>query len=236
MLDGEIQSAEKDEWIYHEALVHPALVTHSEISGPKKVLILGGGEGATVREVLKHKTVESVTMVDIDPMVIEIAKKYLTTWSYDGPRLRLILEDAKSLVEEDESKYDVIISDLSSPVEGGASFSLYTEDFYKNLSKRLNKNGIFVTQAASGNFLQLDLYRSIQEKLRKIFEIVRPFYAYVPSYEVPWAFLMASNILDPFELSQEQIDWYLNENVQGDFKFYDAITHIGLFHVPKYYR
>src|SRR5258706_5823694 len=133
ILDGEMQSAENDEFIYHECLVHPALITHPN---PKNILIMGGGEGATTREILKHKTVTRVTMVDIDGDVIEFCKKYLTSWhqgSFDHPKHRVVVDGAKKFVETTNEKFDIIISDLPSPIEAGPAYLLYTIQFYKDL-------------------------------------------------------------------------------------------------------
>jgi spermidine synthase len=236
ILDGEMQSSQNDEFIYHEVLVHPALMGHPN---PKNILILGGGEGATVRELLKHKTVTKVTMVDIDGEVIEFCKKYLYPWhqgAFNSPRCKLVVGDAKKFIEEQDEKFDVIISDLPSPIEGGPAYQLYTIEFYHDLIKRLNKGGVFVMQAGSGNLLQIELHQVLYSTLKHIFKIVRPCYAYVPSFDVPWAYLIASDSADPFKLTQKKADQIIKKRVRGPLKFYDGIAHVGLFHIPKYLR
>ncbi|WP_243671364.1 hypothetical protein [Vulcanisaeta sp. JCM 16161] len=130
VLDGKIQSSLYDEFVYHESLVHPAMITHPH---PRKVLILGGGEGATAREVLKHRGVEEVIMVDIDDEVIRLVKEYLPEMSqgaFDNPKLKLILQDGRKFLEESRDRYDVIVLDLTDPLEGGPSYLLYTIEFY----------------------------------------------------------------------------------------------------------
>ncbi len=236
ILDGEMQSSENDEFIYHECLVHPALMSHPN---PKNILIMGGGEGATARELLKHKTVEKITMVDIDGDVIDFCKKYLTSWhqgAFDDPRLRVIVDDAKKFVETTDEKFDVIISDLPSPIEAGPAYLLYTIEFYRTLIKRFNHGGIFIMQAGSGNLLQIELHQVLFSTLRKIYKHVRPFYAYVPSFDVPWAFLMGSSTHDPLKWTTPQLDKVIRKRITGPLKFYDGTTHVGLFHIPGYLR
>jgi len=236
ILDGEMQSSQFDEFIYHECLVHPALILKDE---PKSVLIMGGGEGATTREILKHKSIEMVTMVDIDGEVIDFCTKHLKTWhqnSFASKKLRLIVDDAKKFVENTNEKFDVIISDLPSPIEAGPAYLLYTIEFYKTLVQRLSKDGLFVMQAGSGNLLQIELHQVLYATLKKIFKIVRPFYAYVPSFDVPWAFLIGSNQKDPMSLTAAQVDKLVRQRIKGSLQFYDGVTHVGLFHIPKNLR
>jgi len=130
IIDEMMQSSEKDEFSYHESLVHPALTIHPN---PRHVMVAGGGEGATVREILRHKSVEKVTMVDIDTLVIEASKSHLPNHHrgcFDNPRLELVIEDARAWLERYEGKFDVIIMDLADPVEEGPAFGLYTVEFF----------------------------------------------------------------------------------------------------------
>jgi spermidine synthase len=236
VLDGELQSAQADEYIYHESLVHPALLAHPK---PLAVLVLGGGEGATAREILRHRSVEMTTMVDIDGEVVKFCRKHMPSWhqgSFDSERLNLVIGDAKAFIENRRDTFDVIISDLPSPAEGGPAYNLYTLEFYRTLAKRLRPGGIFVAQSASAHPLQWEVHQVLFSTLRRMFRIVRPYQAYVPSFDVPWAFLTASNSLDPGRLSPERIDGELRKRVRGDLRFYDGTTHAGLFHVPKNLR
>ncbi len=240
ILDGELQSAEKDEFIYHEALIHPALTLHPN---PRTVMILGGGEGATLRETLRHPSVKQSTMVDIDGEVVDFAKQYLKTWhqnAFDNPRARVIIDDAKNQIESSAPKsWDVIVSDLPTPVEGGPLQALYTIDFYKTLSKKLTNNGILALQAGSGSLVQIDFHLQLYATLLKVFPLVRPYYAFVPSYDVPWAYFLVSNNrkLDPLEVPAGTIDKKLAERgLRKSLRFYDGQTHVGLFHTPKYIR
>lgn len=236
VLDGEMQSSQLDEFIYHESLVHPAMICHPN---PKNILILGGGEGATVRELLKHKTVEKITMVDIDGDVIEFCKKHLKPWhqgAFNSKKLRLVVGDAKAFIENTNEKFDIIISDLPSPIEAGPAYQLYTIQFYRRMVQRLNKGGIFIMQAGSGNLLQLELHQVLYSTLRKIFKIVRPFYAHVPSFDVPWAFLIGSDTYDPFNLNRQKVEQLIKKRMTGRLRFYDGVCHVGLLNIPKHIR
>ena len=130
LLDEKMQSATADEWMYHEALVMPALLTHPN---PKKVLIMGGGEGGTARQVLRIKSVERCVMVDIDSVVVETSKQFLESYHqniWTNPRFELVIDDAKKYLLETNEKFDVIIGDLADPVEDNPCFLLYTVEFY----------------------------------------------------------------------------------------------------------
>lgn len=238
VLDGEMQSAQLDEFIYHECLTQPALTIHPN---PERVVILGGGEGATTRDILKHKTVKKVTMVDIDGEVVDFCKAYMTQWhqgSFDDKRAEILIADAKKYIEQTSEHFDVIISDLPSPIEAGPAYQLYTLEFYKTLITKLKPNGIFTLQAGSGNLLQIDLHLKLFRTLRQIFPVVRSYFAHVPSFDVPWAFLLCSRSkkVDPMDFCAEAIDQRIKEKVRGPLKFYDGLTHEGLFRIPKHLR
>lgn len=236
VLDGEMQSAEADEFIYHETLVHPAMLL---CPNPKTVLIMGGGEGSTLREVLKHKSVKRVVMVDLDKEVVDFCKKYLTSHhqgAFSDPRLELIHDDARKYIENSRENFEIIISDLPCPIEGGPAYMLYTVEFYRTLSERLTPSGVFVLQAGSGALLQFRLHTLIYKTLSKIFPVVRSFSAFVPSFDVPWAFIIATRGKDPDKLTQARIDTMIKKRIKGKLKFYDGETHTGLFKVPKYLR
>ena len=237
ILDGEMQSAELDEFIYHEAIVHPAVVTHPE---PKKILVLGAGEGATLREVLKYNSVKKVIVVDVDKEVVEFCKKYLYKWhkgSFKDNRAEIIIKDGREYVENAKEKFDIIISDLPSPIEKGPAYLLYTIEFYTKLKNILNRSGIFVLQAGSGNLLQIQLHKMLYATVKKVFRIVLPYYAFVPSFDVPWAFIFCSDHITPTKFSQKEIETLIKKKLSGaKLKFYDGVTHQGLFHIPLYLR
>ncbi|KAJ7544567.1 hypothetical protein O6H91_09G083100 [Diphasiastrum complanatum] len=237
ILDGKLQSAEADEFVYHEALVHPALIHHSN---PKNVFIMGGGEGSTARETLRHKSVQNVVMCDIDKEVVDFCRAYLTSnrEAFRSNRLDLIINDAsRAELEKQKDTFDVIIGDLADPVEGGPCYQLYTQSFYEKIVKqRLNSGGIFVTQAGPAGILSHgEIYTSIYNTLRQVFKFVVPYAAHVPSFSDTWGWIMASD--QPLcKLSVEETDSRLKQRLTGDLRFLDGETMTAIFGLNKTVR
>ena len=236
VLDGKIQSSEVDEFIYHETLVHPAMVTHPN---PEKVFIAGGGEGATLREVLAHNTVKKAVMVDIDEEVVNICRHFLPSWhqnSFDDPRAELHFADARAYLEKNDAKFDVIIIDLPDPLEKGPARLLYTREFYELAKQRLQPDGIISVQAESANWTQIANFVDIVNTLANVFPIVRPYQAHVPSFNSLWGFATASQKLDPQKLTPEEIDLKISTRISRQLKSYDGLTHQAMFTIPKHLR
>ena len=236
ILDGKMQSSEYDEFIYHEALVHPALITHPH---PKRIFIVGGGEGATLREVLRYKSVERVLMVDIDEEVIESCRKHLPEWSdgaFEDPRQELRFMDARKYLEETKDMYDIIIIDISEPVEEGPAYLLYTKEFYQIVQKRMTPQGMISLQAGTTAVNSLSCISAVYQTLKTVFPIVRPYQANIPSFGLPWGFALASNSLDPMKIPQEEVNRRISQNVKGNLKYYDGETHHGQFLLAKVIR
>ncbi|BCU70423.1 polyamine aminopropyltransferase [Stygiolobus caldivivus] len=235
IIDGKVQSTVSDEYIYHETLVHPLLLS---LNSPKDVLILGGGEGATLREVLKHKSVNQAVMVDIDPVVIEFAKKYLQEWhqgSFDDPRTKLIIGDGYKYVKETKERFDAVVLDLTDPIKDSPSQLLYTVEFYKHVKAILKENGGIVTQATSPSF-SLDTFSAIYNTLRNVFKYVSASIAYIPGFDSLWGFVYASDSVNPSSIAGKQIDNLIRERIAGELKFYDGETHEMIFSIPKNIR
>ncbi|XP_057458846.1 thermospermine synthase ACAULIS5-like [Lotus japonicus] len=205
VIDGMLQSAEVDEFIYHECLIHPPLLSHPN---PKKVFIMGGGEGSSAREILKHKSIESVTMCDIDQDVVDFCRKYLTEnkEAFANEKFNLIINDAKAELEKSEEKFDIIVGDLADPVVGGPCYQLYTKSFYESIVKpKLSDNGIFVTQAGVAGILShKEVFTSIYNTLKQVFKYVVPYTAHVPSYADTVGWVMASD--QPLNIGAEEMD------------------------------
>jgi len=236
ILDGKIQSSEADEFIYHEALVHPAMLTHPH---PESVFIAGGGEGATLREVLAHKTVKTAVMVDIDEEVVKLCRRFLPSWhqnAFDDPRVELHFVDARKYLEESSDKFDVIIIDLADPLEQGPARLLYTREFYQIVKQRLGPTGIMSVQAEPAEWGNLDNFTAILNTLRNVFPITRPYQAHIPSFLSLWGFVVASQSLDPSELTPEEIDARISTRISKKLKFYDGLTHQAMFTIPKHIR
>ncbi|MCG2867242.1 MAG: polyamine aminopropyltransferase [Vulcanisaeta sp.] len=233
ILDGKVQSSLYDEFIYHESLVHPVMITHPN---PKKVLILGGGEGATAREVLRHRGVREVVMVDIDEEVIRVVKEYLPEMSqgaFDDPRLRLVIDDGRKFLERVNDKYDVVILDLTDPLEGGPSYLLYTLEFYRIVRDRLSDGGLMVTQATS-TYYALRTFATIYKTVASVFPVARAYHVYVPSFDSTWGFVIGSLGPDPTSLTPDEVNRRISERINGELRFYDGYMHRALFTLPKH--
>ncbi|MFC1485289.1 fused MFS/spermidine synthase [bacterium] len=239
VLDGELQSTELDEFIYHESIVHPAMILHPN---PERILILGGGEGATLREVLKHKSVKEVVMLDIDGEVIDFCKEYLDMFhkgSFFDHRVNLVITDARDYILKENEKFDVIISDLCCPIENSPACMLYTSEFYSVLKTRLNKNGMFLAQSGPADIPQFGLFSSIYCTLKNVFKDVYPFSSLVPSFIVPWGFNLAiTNVTqNPMNILINEVDKLLEFKLKNnDLRYYDGMSHLKMFNMSKHLR
>ncbi len=237
ILDGRIQSAEKDEWVYHEAIVHPPMLAHP---WPERVLVIGGGEGANLRELLKHRSVKEIVMVDLDEEVINIAKKYLWKWhqgAFENPKVKLIIGDGRKFVSEySGEKFDVVVLDLTDPVAGGPSYYLYTYEFYSLIKNNVVKpDGVVVTQATSLVY-SIEAHAMIRNTLAKVFKKTSSYKVFVPAFHSIWSFVVASDKWDPKELSKEEVEKRISERIVGELRFYDGETHVEMFLLPKHIR
>ncbi|MBP3400594.1 MAG: polyamine aminopropyltransferase [Selenomonadales bacterium] len=180
VLDGVFQTSIFEEYVYHEMIAHVPLFIHPN---PKQVLVIGGGDGGTVREVVRHDTVEKVEMVEIDGMVVEACKKYLPEISValnePNPKLDLKIGDGIQHMADATNEYDVIIVDCSDPI--GPGEGLFTPEFYKNVYKALKEDGLFVQQTESP-FYHRELIKRIQKDVRAIFPITDLYLAHIPIY------------------------------------------------------
>lgn len=228
-IDGKIQVSSFDEHIYHECLVHPALFSHPN---PRKVLILGGGDGVALKEVLKHRSVERVVLVDIDEGIVKVAKEYLSDLnknSFGDPRVEVAIEDGRKFIARTEEKFDVIILDLVDPYKEVSK--LYTKEFYEMCRKRLNKNGVLVTHSQSPYLLQ-KYFVTIHRTLECVFRFVESYGAWVPSFGLYWMFTLASDFIEASKVEEEEIERRFEER-EVRTKYYHARLHRALFVLPK---
>jgi spermidine synthase len=235
ILDGDTQSAQTDERIYHEALVHPALAGASD---PREVLILGGGEGATLREVLRCPGVKRATMVDIDAAVIDLSKKYLPEWSggaFEDARAGVVVGDALAYMRKGEARYGAIISDLTEPLEDSPSNPLFNTEVFGLVKSRLSEGGVYVLQASTAGVHNAGLHCKMARTLRRHYAHVASFYTHVPAFDSDWAFLGCSDRVDLARLDPAVIESYCG-GLRGESFFYDAETHRRLFALPLYLR
>lgn len=231
-LDDKIQSAERDEHIYHESLVHPALIAHPE---PKSVYIAGGGEGATLRDVLRHSTVTRAVMVDIDGEAVEFAREHMRAWhqgAFDDPRTELVIGDARGYLERTEEQFDAIVVDVTDPIAGGPSYLLFTTEFYRIAARRLKPGGVLAIQAESTAAPLVAGHAVIVRTLRSVFPIAHGYSAFVPSFGEPWGFAVASETIDPRSMSDEAITRRLAERGIA-VQHYDAESHRHMFALPR---
>ncbi len=236
ILDNKIQSSERDEFIYHEGLVQPVMLAHPS---PEKVFIAGGGEGAILREVLRHKTVKMVEMVDIDDEVTALSKKYLPGHagkSFEDKRAKVYHVDAREYLEKSKDKFDVIIIDLPDPIEEGPAAMLFTQEFYRIVRNKLSNDGLISVQAGSANPTELLNFSAVNKTLKSVFPIVVQCIAYVPCFGGPWGFCIASLKHNPAEMTAEEVDRRIKARALKGLRFYDGETHRGMFALPKYIR
>ena len=237
VLDGKTQSTEVDEFVYHEGLVHPAMITHHE---PRSVFVAGGGEGATIREVLRHNTVESVVMVDIDSKVVELCREYLPNHhqgAFDNPRVNLVHDDALAYLESASERFDVIVIDVPDPLEAGPAYLLFTQEFYSLVRNRLNEGGIMVSQSGpTGPSFYEQCFSVVANTVGSVFPLVTLSETFVPSFGSTWGFVIGSLQNDPAELSPGDVDGRIADRVTGQLRYFDGTTLRGMVSVPKYLR
>ena len=237
ILDGKTQSTELDEFIYHESLVHPTMIMHPN---PKNILIAGGGEGATAREVLKHPTVNTVSMVDIDEEVVDACKKYLPkhhAGSFDDNRFHLIIDDILNFLSNNRILFDIAIIDLPDPLENGPAYKIFTREFYSLLKKSLSRTGIIVTQSGpSGPNSVQECFSAVQNTLKNNFKSHIAYNVYIPSYVSTWGFTIATDSDLSLSVSNTKVNALLAARKIKNLKMYDGESHQELFSLPLYVR
>jgi len=226
VLDGTVQLVEVGEESYHEPLVHPVMLAHPN---PRRVLIIGGGDGGTLREVLRHRSVERAVMVEIDEMVIEVSRLYMDVerGAFEDPRAELVIGDGVEYLKNTEESFDVIIVDSTDPV--GPAKLLFSEEFYRSAYEKLNERGLYITQAGSVYLFTnelLDAYRA----MKRVFDRVHYFSFPVIGYASPWSFLVGVK----GDVDFTKVDL---ERAKGlDLYYYDPERHETLFQMPRYVR
>jgi spermidine synthase len=224
-LDGIIQTTICDEFVYHEMIAHVPLFTHPN---PKRVLVIGGGDGGAIREVLKHKSVEAAYLAEIDGRVVEVSKQYLPEIScaLDDPRCHVEIGDGIKFVQEHKGEFDVIIVDSTDPI--GPAVGLFHQEFYRSLYDALSDDGLFVAQTESP-FYNAGLIRDIYRSISEVFPITRLYLAHVPTYPGGmWSFTIGSKGYDPIDV---QID------IKGmNMRYYTPEVHKAAFVLPEFVK
>ena len=237
VLDGRIQSSQGDEFIYHEALVHPGMLTTE--GAPRSALVIGGGEGATLREILRYPSITRAVMVDIDGEVVELCKTHLPEMhqgAFDDPRTEVRHEDARAYLEKSNDRFDFITVDLVEPLEEGPARMLFTQEFYALVRDRLTPGGTMTMQAGMTKLGELGFFTSIHRTLREIFPVVAAYQSFISCFGTPWGFIVASKKLDPARQGAQAVDKLIAERVKGSLEYWDGVTHQHAFSLPKFIR
>ena len=225
--DGLIMLSQRDEFIYHEMIAHVPLFVHP---APRKVLVIGGGDGGSAREILKHENVKEVVMVEIDEMVVDASKKFLPEVSFalDDPRLNILIEDGVKFAEKTKEKFDVVIVDSTDPV--GPATSLFGKSFYENISRILNPGGILISQAESP-FYGSKIQRMMLENQRPFFKRLHIYLFSNLTYPGGlWSFGFASKELCPVrDFNPEKV-----KKANINMRYYNPEIHIAAFALPGF--
>lgn len=224
ILDGIVQTTIGDEFVYHEMITHIPLYTHPN---PKKVLVVGGGDGGAIREILKHPTVEKAVLCEIDGAVIEECKKYLPQIScgLDDPRCEIFVGDGIKFVHEHKNEFDIIIVDSTDPF--GAAEGLFGGSFYKEIFDCLTEDGIFIAQTETPFYLP-QVVKKVFNDAKDIFPVTKLFMAAIPTYPGGfWSFTIGSKKYDP-----EQAE--LGNRIDLNLKYYSKKLHKSCFTLPKF--
>jgi len=231
-LDGYMMANEKDEFIYHEMITHVPMASNLNI---KKVLVIGGGDGGTVRELTRYNNIEEIHMVEIDERVVRLCQQYLplTSNKLEDPRVKLLFQDGLDYVAKiKDNSYDLIIVDSTDPISVGEG--LFTEEFYMNCYRILNEKGILINQHESPYFKVFsDEMKKAHSKIKKIFPIAKVYQFHMPTYASGhWLFGFASKSIDPIEHHNKK-EW---KALELETKYYNSDIHQACFSLPNYVK
>ncbi len=226
VINGAIMLTEKDEFAYHEMLVHTPLFSHPN---PKNILVIGGGDGGAVRELCRHKCVEKIDLVEIDEEVIDLCRRHFPSiaYAFEDKRVNILIEDGIEYMKNcNEKKYDIIIVDSTDPI--GPAVGLFQREFYENCYKALKDDGIINVQSGSPYF-QEELLEKVFHSMGEVFPITRTYLAGTPTYGGMWSFTTGSKLYDPLKGPMRK-----DKSVLSDLKYYNEKIHIGAFQLPNY--
>jgi len=232
-LDGCFMTSEKDEFYYHENLVHPSMVAHPE---PRRVLIVGGGDGGCAEEVLKHPSVEQATLVELDAEVVEIARQHLHAvhrGALDSPRLQVVIGDGLEFVANTRERFDFIALDLPDPI--GPAAPLYERPFFQDCKRALAPGGALALHMGSP-VAQPQRVRAMYRRVAEVFPVVRPYVMFIPLYGSLWSMAVCSDRLDPLAVSAEEVERRIVKRRLKHLQYYNGDTHRAVFALPNYVR
>jgi len=229
VLYGSIMVAENDLAAYNEMITHVPLFVHPR---PEKVLIIGGGDGGALTNVMKHPEVKKAVMCELDRKVIEVARKHFPkmTTGFEDKRSHLVIRDGKEFIRTTKDKFDIIILDLSDPV--GPAADLFQKKFHRQILRRLNRDGIMVAQSESPYYNAMTV-KQMYENLRSLFPVVKMYTAHVPVYPSGyWSFAFCSREYHP--IIDVDVDRYKKLKLKNNY--YNLDVHIGSFALPQYIK
>lgn len=228
LLDGLVMTSEKDEFFYHEMISHIPLLAHSN---PQSVLVIGGGDGGTVREVLKYHSVKEIILCEIDELVIDISREYLPTIAgkLDDTRVKIHIEDAVKYIADQKNRFDVVLIDSTDPL--GPGVGLFTEEFYTNVKESLKPGGVMAAQTESPIACKNE-FKLINQLLNQVFPVVKPYFAPVPTYPGGyWSWTFCSVEIQPENRNQQ-----FAAELENRTKYYNRDIHSAVFAMPNYIR
>ncbi len=232
-LDGHFMTSENDEFFYHENLVHVAAIAHP---APRRALIVGGGDGGSAEELLKHPSLTAVTLCEIDAAVVDISRRYLGEvhrGALDDPRVTIVIGDGYAHVRDSSELFDLVVLDLTDP--GGPSTPLYTADFYRACAARLAPGGAMTLHVASPVAHPLRI-RDGLARLREAFPVVTPYLASIPLYGGLWMMACASGALDPGGISATEVDRRIAQRGISRLRYYNGDMHRAALALPNFVR
>lgn len=232
-LDGYMMTSEADEWFYHENLNQLPALTHPH---PRRALILGGGDGGSARQLLKHASMERVVLCELDAGVVDIAKRHFQSvhqGAFDDPRLELQIGDGLAYVAASQEQFDLIVLDLTDPQ--GFAEPLYTREFFQDCARLLGETGLLTLHVGSPQF-HADRFQRLVANLRAVFPVVRPYLVPIAIYGGLWGMACASRSLDPKALTAEQVDRRLAQRQIDGLNYYNGDTHVAVLALPNFVR
>ena len=232
-IDGCFMTSERDEFFYHEPMIHLPAVS---LGSPRSALVIGGGDGGAIEELLKYPEMQRVVLAELDSEVIDMARAWLPQihrGAFDDPRLEIRLGDGRAFVEQCEEHFDQIVLDLTDPF--GPAVQLYTTEFYASCRRALQPGGVLSLHIQSP-IHRPDTLARIVASLREVFPVVCPYLQYVPLYGTQWAMAMASDSTDPLMLSAAEVDQRIAALGLRDLQLYNGAMHQALLAQPNYLR
>ncbi|MEK9654032.1 MAG: polyamine aminopropyltransferase [Betaproteobacteria bacterium] len=232
-IDDYFMTSDKDEFFYHENMIHPAGISHA---APKRALVIGGGDGGAAEEYLKYPTMEEVVMAEIDEVVVDFCKEQLPDvhrGAFDDPRLKVLITDGKKYVEECQDQFDLMMLDLTDPF--GPAEALYRVDFLNHCKRILGPDGVLSMHLGSP-VTRPNVFHRVYSSLSSVFSIVRPYLVYVPLYGAIWGMATASDKTDPLLLDPKSVEDRLKDRAISHLQYYNGDTHRGVFGLPNYVK